>query len=129
MSASSAARPSRRQVSASGSRASWPARCRPRSSSVTSPGADRRGPQHVLSRNDSRYLKELVARTAPEALFFGHLHQPTREEDFGGSRCFTLRSCAWNFQGAPLGFLLVTVDGDRIATREILTSAEAPPAK
>jgi len=82
-----------------------------------------------LGRNDSRYLKELFARTAPTVAFFGHQHLPTREDDVGGSRCITLRSCAWNFQGAALGFLLVTVNGTTITTREILTSAEVPPAK
>jgi 3',5'-cyclic AMP phosphodiesterase CpdA len=80
-----------------------------------------------LGRNDARYLRDLVARTAPTALFFGHLHQPTQEVDFGGSRCITLRSCAWNFANAPLGFLLVTVNGKAITTREILTTAPAAP--
>jgi 3',5'-cyclic AMP phosphodiesterase CpdA len=80
-----------------------------------------------LGRNDSRYLKELVSRTRPAALFFGHQHLATREVDFGGSRCVTLRSCAWNFQAAPLGFLLATVNGTTLTTREVLTSAAGPP--
>lgn len=89
-------------------------------------GADR---NMYLGRNDSRYLKELFARTGPTVAFFGHQHLPTREEDVGGTRCITLRSCAWNFKGAALGFLLVTVNGSTVTTREILTSAAAPPAK
>lgn len=80
-----------------------------------------------LSRNDSRYLREAVAKGPPAAMFFGHQHRATREEDFGGSRCFTVRSCAWNFQGAALGFLLVTVEGTQVRVREILTSAGTPP--
>ena len=88
-------------------------------------GADR---TMCLARNDARYLKDVLARTPAAALFFGHQHLPTREFDFGGSRCFVLRSCAWNFKGAPLGFLLVTVNGTTLTTREILTSPATPPA-
>lgn len=75
-----------------------------------------------LSRNDSRFLLDLVRETQPTAMFFGHQHSATREDTFGVTRSFTVRSCAWNFKDAPLGFLLVTVGKDGVDVREVLTS-------
>ena len=43
----------------------------------------------------------------------------------GATPCFNVRSCCWNFNRAPLGFLLVSVDGDGLAVREIETGAYA----
>jgi 3',5'-cyclic AMP phosphodiesterase CpdA len=75
-----------------------------------------------MSRNDSRYFNDLIAKTQPTALFFGHLHQATREYTIGSSRLFTVRSCSWNFGQAPLGFLMVHVRQDGIRVEEVLTS-------
>lgn len=71
--------------------------------------------------NDSRWFCDLVGRTAPEMLFFGHLHQETREYPIGKARGVNVRSCCWNFQGKPVGFLLVRVDPDGMSYREIIT--------
>ena len=81
-------------------------------------GADR---NMFLSRNDSRWFNALVAERQPLAMFFGHLHLPTREYSVGRTRVFQVRSCCWNFNNAPIGFLHVRVTGDIIETREILT--------
>jgi len=85
-------------------------------------GADR---NMYLSRNDSWWFNALVQKTGPEAMFFGHLHQATEEYRIGATQCFNVRSCCWNFNRGPLGFLLVSVDGDGLAVREIETGAYA----
>jgi len=85
-------------------------------------GADR---NMYLSRNDSRWFNALVQQTGPEAMFFGHLHQATEEYRIGETRCFNVRSCCWNFNRAPLGFLLVSVNRDGLAVREVETGAYA----
>lgn len=85
-------------------------------------GTDRNS---YMSRNDSRFFNALVAKTRPDAMFFGHQHQPTREFLIGRTRTFVLRSSAWNSRGAPLGFLLVRVTPEGLETREILTSVYA----
>ena len=85
-------------------------------------GLDKNG---YLSRNDSRYLNDLVARTRPTAMFFGHQHAPTRKLRIGSTPAFVVRSCAWNFGNAPLGFLLVKVSPAGIETKEIITSPQA----
>ena len=81
-------------------------------------GADR---NMFLSRNDSRWFNALVAEKQPTAMFFGHLHQPTEEYRIGSTRVFQVRSCCWNFNRAPIGFLHVRVTAGGITTREILT--------
>jgi len=78
-----------------------------------------------MSRNDSRYVNELVSRTRPVAMFFGHQHRATREYAIGETRCFVLRSCAWNSGNVALGFMLVKVTEAGIETREVLTSPVA----
>ena len=78
-----------------------------------------------LSRNDSRYFNELVTRTRPTAMFFGHQHKP-RKFLIGATPAFVVRSCAWNSGSAPLGFLLVKVTPAGIETREIITSPRPP---
>jgi len=85
-------------------------------------GADR---NMYLSRNDSRWFNALVEATRPEAMFFGHLHKATEEYRIGATRCFNVRSCCWNFNGAALGFLLVSVGRDGLTVREIDTGAYA----
>lgn len=74
-----------------------------------------------LGRNDSRWFNKLVAEKQPTAMFFGHLHRPTEEYRIGQTRVFQLRSCCWNFDRAPIGFLHVRVTPEGIVTREILT--------
>lgn len=76
-----------------------------------------------LARNDARWFSDLVRRTRPEVMFFGHLHEPTQEYVIGETPCFNIRSCCWNFRRAPLGFVHVTVTRSGIVTREILTGA------
>lgn len=77
-----------------------------------------------LSRNDSRFFNDLILKTQPMAMFFGHQHHATQEQLFGKTRSFIVRSCAWNFQSAPLGFLIVKVHDNGIDVREILTSEQ-----
>jgi len=74
-----------------------------------------------MSRNDSRWFNDVVRRSGPEAMFFGHLHRETEEYLIGGTRCFNVRSCCWNFGNASLGFLLVQVVPDKLVIREIET--------
>lgn len=78
-----------------------------------------------MSRNDSRWFKDVVSRTKPSAAFFGHLHLPTEEYRIGDTRLFQVRSCAWNFKDAPLGFLHVRMTVDGLTYREILTAEYA----
>ncbi|MBN2355092.1 metallophosphoesterase [candidate division KSB1 bacterium] len=73
-----------------------------------------------LSRNDSRFFNDLIFKTQPMAMFFGHQHLPTRECMFGVTRSFIVRSCAWNFESAPIGFLLVRVHEKGMDVREII---------
>jgi len=78
-----------------------------------------------MSRNDSRWFNQLVREKKPTALFFGHLHQPTEEYLEGVSRAFVVRSCCWNFDQKPIGFLHVKVTEEGIETREIETGRYA----
>lgn len=78
-----------------------------------------------MGRNDSRWFLNLIEKTAPDLLFFGHLHQATEEYTIGATRGINLRSCCWNFAGAPLGFMLVHVNGEGMHTREIITGEYA----
>ncbi len=74
-----------------------------------------------MARNDSRWFLEVVRKTAPEMLFFGHLHQATEECRIGAARCVNLRSCSWNFKETPIGFMLVRVHAEGMDLREIIT--------
>lgn len=74
-----------------------------------------------MSRNDSRWFLETVRKTPPELMVFGHLHHETEFYAVGDAQGINLRSCCWNFQNAPLGFLLVTVTSQCMETREIIT--------
>ena len=75
-----------------------------------------------LGQNDSRFLLDLIRKHGPEAMFFGHLHLATVEKKVDRTRCFMVRSCAWNFNEAPVGFLLVKVTAKALEIQEILTS-------
>ncbi len=81
-----------------------------------------------MGQNDSRWFVELVKETKPEMLFFGHLHRPTQEHQIGDTRSVNVRSCCWNFQNAPIGFLLVRVGVERMEFREIITGTCADKA-
>ncbi len=78
-----------------------------------------------INRNDSRWFRDLVERTRPEAMFFGHLHKATQEYRIGETRCYNLRSCAWNFEQAPLGFTHVRVTESGLDIREVETARYA----
>ncbi len=77
-----------------------------------------------MARNDSIYFNELIRKTQPLGVFFGHRHRGTSEYQVGRTRLITLRSSAWNsgVNKAPQGFMLVDVTHTGISTREILTS-------
>ena len=74
-----------------------------------------------LSRNDSRWLIKTLERTRPDAAFFGHLHRPTEEYPLGRTRSFNVRSCCWNFDNAPIGYLLVRMTPAGLVVREVET--------
>jgi 3',5'-cyclic AMP phosphodiesterase CpdA len=89
---------------------------------ISPDGTDR---DMYLNRNDSRWLREVVERARPAALFFGHLHHATEELQIGSTRAFNIRSCAWNFNKVPIGFLHVRVTSDALEVREIITGEYA----
>lgn len=74
-----------------------------------------------LARNDARYFNALMEKTGPTAAFFGHLHKRTTELRIGRTKMLTLRACCWNGDRSPLGFMVVKVNQEGIATREIDT--------
>jgi 3',5'-cyclic AMP phosphodiesterase CpdA len=74
-----------------------------------------------LGRNDSRWFNALVRAKQPTAVFFGHLHQPTDRYVLGETTIWQVRSCCWNFNAAPIGFLHVRVDATGLTVREIIT--------
>lgn len=74
-----------------------------------------------LGRNDSRWFNAIVKETQPLAAFFGHLHQPTSSYAVGRTRVFQVRSCCWNFEKAPIGFLHCRVKDGKLETREVIT--------
>lgn len=84
---------------------------------------DGRDENMFLSRNDSRWFNKLVKETQPTALFFGHLHHPTEEYAVGATRVFQVRSCCWNFNQKPIGFLHVRVTPDGLTIRDIETGS------
>jgi hypothetical protein len=75
-----------------------------------------------LAPNDARWLRDLFDETRPAALFCGHQHRPTREERFGETPLFVLRSAAWNFDDVPTGYALVRVDDGAVEVRDVLTA-------
>lgn len=81
-----------------------------------------------MCRNDSRYFNKLVEQTQPTAVFFGHLHRATHKYKIGKSLLCTLRSCTWNLDRTPLGFMMVTMSTEGISTREIITGSCIKPA-
>jgi len=61
-----------------------------------------------LAQNDSRFLHEIVKQYQPTALFFGHLHERVWFS-IDGVPVYAMRSCNWNFNDEPIGFLQVSV--------------------
>ena len=72
-----------------------------------------------MSRNDARWFNALVTAKKPEAMFFGHLHQKTREYPIGSTRAINVRSCCWNFGESPIGYMLVDVTAEGMKIREV----------
>ena len=87
------------------------------------PALDGRDRNMYMGRNDSRWFLECVRQTPPDLLFFGHLHRETKTCAIGDAQAVNLRSCCWNFQNAPLGFMLVRVTPDGLQTREMRTGS------
>ncbi|MCD4831337.1 MAG: metallophosphoesterase [Anaerohalosphaeraceae bacterium] len=83
-----------------------------------------------MCRNDSRYFNKLIEQTQPTATFFGHLHKATNKYNIGESLLCTLRSCTWNLDRSPIGFMMVEMSPKGISTREIITGyCQKPPPK
>ncbi len=78
-----------------------------------------------LGRNDSIWLNALIGRAQPDAMFFGHLHTRTTERQVGRTRSFVLRSCSWNGDRSPIGYMLVKVTADGLDVREVDTGSYA----
>ena len=72
-----------------------------------------------LAANDQTFLRKLILKYEPTALFFGHYHRRMRFK-IGDSPVFIVRSSNWNFFDEPYGFLEVTVSKDTIRTEFIL---------
>lgn len=81
-------------------------------------GQDRR---MFVSRNDSRYLINVIKKYGPNAMFCGHHHLETRQYDIADCNMTIFRSCSWNFHDAPIGFGLVNVSPEGFSLKEIIT--------
>lgn len=85
------------------------------------PPEEQCGPNRMcLAQNDARWLRNLVARTQPTALLFGHRHRRI-EFELAGVPVRVVRSVNWNFGEEQPGGLLVTVDGEAVAPRFVPT--------
>ena len=81
-------------------------------------GQDRR---MYVSRNDSRYLINVIKKYRPNAMFCGHHHLETRQYDIADCNMTIFRSCSWNFHDAPIGFGLVNASSEGFTLKEIIT--------
>lgn len=72
-----------------------------------------------LSRNDSFFFNELVKRTKPSLMFFGHQHR-AKKFMISGCNLYIVRSLSWNENNFPIGFLLVNLQNDGVLIKEIL---------
>jgi hypothetical protein len=81
-----------------------------------------RGDGMCLAQNDARWLVDLVKRTVPTALFFGHRH---RRINFtiGQVPVYGVRSTNWNVGGEAVGARVVTVSAEGVRTRFVPTQA------
>ena len=67
-----------------------------------------------LSPNDQKFLKGLIQKYKPTALFFAHLHSRL-EFKIGDSEVVVVGSSNWHFdKNSPTGFMKVKVFADRI---------------
>lgn len=73
-----------------------------------------------IAQNDARWLHDLVARTRPTRLFFGHRHKRA-DFEIAGVPVFGLRSANWNSGGEAVGARVVRVIGERVETRFVAT--------
>lgn len=73
-----------------------------------------------LAQAECRWMHELVERTQPTALFFGHRH---KQVDFAIADVpvYGVRSANWNSGNEPIGAMLVTVKPDGFETRFVPT--------
>ena len=86
------------------------------------PHPDGRDENMYMSRNDSRYFNEAYPENAAHGDVFWTFCTCRRTGTISaGHQNFGVRSCAWNFREAPLGFLHVGVKDSGIVTREIIT--------
>jgi hypothetical protein len=73
-----------------------------------------------LSRNDSLFFNDLIKRTQPTLMFFGHQHRPTIRIKTGKTNWFIVRSLSWNTDYAPIGYLNVRLNKDGAQIKEYL---------
>jgi len=74
-----------------------------------------------MGENDSRFFLALLRDRGPILSLAGHQHRPTYGFDVAESHVMVVRSCNWNHDEAPVGFLLVRVDGRGLSACEIIT--------
>lgn len=79
-----------------------------------------RGNRMCLAQNDARWLRDLVRRTRPSALFFGHRHKRINFT-MGGVPVYGMRSVNWNMGDEPVGANVISVRGDEIDVRFVPT--------
>jgi len=72
-----------------------------------------------MSRNDSLFFNDLVKRTKPSMMFFGHQHKPKKMKVLGCDM-YVVRSMSWNFKDLPIGFLLVSFQKDGVLVKDII---------
>jgi len=85
------------------------------------PEPECRGNGMCIAQNDARWLTDLVARTRPTGLYFGHRHKRINFE-IAGVPVRGVRSANWNSQGEPVGGLTVQVDERGTRTRFVATN-------
>lgn len=73
-----------------------------------------------LSRNDSLFFNDLVKKTNPTIMFFGHQHRPTRELLVSKCKMYIVRSSSWNANNTPIGFLFVSFEKKGILIKEFI---------
>jgi Icc-related predicted phosphoesterase len=72
-----------------------------------------------MSRNDSMFFNDLVRRTKPTVMFFGHQHNP-KKLSISGCDSYVVRSTSWNFNNLPIGFLLVSFQKDGVIVKDVI---------
>ncbi len=72
-----------------------------------------------LSRNDSLFFNDLIERTRPAMMFFGHQHIPKKLK-VSGCDMYVVRSSSWNFHDLPIGFMFVSFQKKGVLIKEII---------